>query len=430
MRAARTERGAAALLVAAGLLFMLGAAALAVDTSSFYQDARADQTTADLACLAGVAELPDTSAAITAAAEIVTLNWPEKALGMPVVSGTTGVMSDGAGNTVTINANHNGNDDEMSVVVSEQAETDFAAVIGTNQVTITQEAFCFGLRATGGAGVLPLGALPGTFSGDLFDCASKVTGNCGAIGAPNPGANSWRDALENGMAADVSKHHGNWGSNDAHTGLPGIECVNVGQSCNAADTEPGNMVGPFNQGVANRMSDISNADCVQGGDFNCDSMTQVLGGNAASTLASLWSTSPPADFPGGFIQPAGWHNSLYGPYSAVKNQQYYYDGGGIKCDSPRLATVPIVVRNDNWALGDSGTTWPNGRKRMKIIGFYTVYIREPDNRSDVGNGSGNGLGQIVSDVIWFGPNATCEDGSTFAPFGSINVPAGVKLIAG
>ena len=47
-----------------------------------------------------------------------------------------------------------------------------------------------------------------------------------------------------------------------------------------------------------------------------------------------------------------------------------------------------------------------------------------------GNGSANGLGQIVSDVIWFGPNATCEDGSTFAPLGSINVPAGVKLIAG
>jgi len=424
------ERGAAALLIAAAMVFIFGAAALAVDTSSFYQDARTDQTTADLACLAGVAELPDTAAAITAAAEIVTLNWPEKALGAPVVSGTVGVMSDGAGNIVTIDARHNGNDDEMSVAVTELAETDFAAVIGTDQVTISQEAFCFGLRATAGAGVLPLGALPGTFSGDLFDCADKVTGNCGAIGAPNPGANSWRDALEDGMAADVSKHHGSWGSNDTHTGLPGIECVNIGQSCNAGKTETGNMVGPFNQGMANRLSGVANADCVQDGVFNCDSMAQVLGGNTPSTLGSLWSASPPTDFPGGFIEPAGWHNSLYGPYAAVKDQQYYYNGADIKCDSPRLATVPIVVYDDDWALGGPGTTWPNGSKRMKMIGFYTVYIREPANRADIGNGAANGLGQIVSDVIWFGPDATCEDGSTFAPFGSINVPAGVKLIAG
>ncbi len=204
-------------------------------------------------------------------------------------------------------------------------------------------------------------------------------------------------------------------------------------SCNASDTEPGNMVGPFNQGIANRMSNIADADCVQGGDFNCDSIQQVLG-SAPSTLASKWTVSPPADFPGGFVQPAGWHDSLYGPYASAKASQFYHNGTGIKCDSPRLATIPIVVYDKNnsndWDLGDSGSSWPGGRKMMKIIGFYTVYIREPANRSDVGNGNGNGLNQIVADVIWFGPDATCEDGSKFAPLGSINVPSGVKLIAG
>lgn len=430
MRHHTSERGATAVIVAGALFFLFGAAALAVDTSSFYQAATTDQTTADMACLAGVAELPDTAAALTAAAEIVSLNWPEKSLGAPVVSGPTGVMSDGAGNTVTLNAQHNGNADQMSVVVSERAGTEFARVIGADSVTITQNAVCLGVKATAGTGVMPLGALPGTFSGDLFDCAAKVTGNCGAIGAPNPGANGWRDAIEKGMDADVSKHHGNWGTNDLHTDLPGIECVSVGQSCNAADSEPGNMAGPFNQGLANLLSDVSNADCVENGVFNCDSMSQVLGGHNADLLETLWPLSPPADFPGGFIEPAGWHDSLYGLYSTAKGQQYYYDGDDIKCDSPRLATVPIVVFDDDWAIGDGGSTWPAGRKRMKIIGFYTVYIREPANQSDIGNGSANGLGQIVSDVIWFGPNATCEDGSTFAPLGSINVPAGVKLIAG
>ena len=161
-------------------------------------------------------------------------------------------------------------------------------------------------------------------------------------------------------------------------------------------------------------------------------MSEVLGG-AADTLGSLWSMSPPADF-GGYLAPSGWQSSLYGPYSSVKNSQYYYNGTGIKCDSPRLATIPIVdfehKNYNHWDLGDPNSSWPNGRKMMKVIGFYTVYIREPANRSDVGNGGGNGLNQIVADVVWFGPDATCEDGSLFAPLGSIDVPAGVKLVAG
>jgi hypothetical protein len=426
------ERGATALLVAGAMIFIIGAAALAIDTASLYQDARVDQTTADLACLAGVVELPDSSAAISAAAEMAQLNWNDRTFGAPVVSGTTGVMSDGNGNTVTINANHNGNPGQMSIVVRETADTEFAVVLGADTATVTQSAVCGSTPATGGASIMPLGALGGTFSGDLFDCASKVTGNCGALAPVGSGANVWRNALANGVDVDLQKHHGNWTSNDVHTGIRGTICTTAGQTCNAFDTEPGNMTGPFNQGMTNLLSDVSGADCVQGGDFNCDSLAQVLGGSAG-TMASHWSTSPPADF-AGFVAPNGWQSSLYGPYSAVKNAQYYYNGTGIKCDSPRLATIPIVDyesnSSNNWDLGQPNSSWPNGRKLMKVIGFYTVYIREPDNRSDVGNGGGNGLNQIVADVVWFGPDATCEDGSAFAPLGSINAPSGVKLIAG
>ncbi len=75
-------------------------------------------------------------------------------------------------------------------------------------MNIIEQGVCQGVKATTGPGVMPLGALPGTFSGDLFDCAKKVTGNCGALGSPSPGANAWRDALEIGIDADLSKHHG------------------------------------------------------------------------------------------------------------------------------------------------------------------------------------------------------------------------------
>ncbi len=130
MREHQSEQGASALLVAASLLFLFGAAVLAVDVSGFYQAATTDQTTADMSCLAGVAELPDTSAAITAAAEITKLNWPQTSLSGPTIAGTTGVMTDGSGNIVTIDAAYGGASDQMSITVSEQADTNFGRVLG------------------------------------------------------------------------------------------------------------------------------------------------------------------------------------------------------------------------------------------------------------------------------------------------------------
>jgi hypothetical protein len=59
---------------------------------------------------------------------------------------------------------------------------------------------------------------------------------------------------------------------------------------------------------------------------------------------------------------------------------------------------------------------------MKIVGFYTVYIREPSDVSEVGSGP------IVSDFIWFGPNATC-DGNPVQFYGQPPLPGGVKLVA-
>ncbi|MFN2487451.1 MAG: hypothetical protein ABR609_12740, partial [Acidimicrobiia bacterium] len=125
----------------------------------------------------------------------------------------------------------------------------------------------------------------------------------------------------------------------------------------------------------NRLSDIAGADCVQGGDFNCDSIAQVIGASPG-TLNSAF----------GAAAPSWWIPSIYGPYAGVSNQ-YYYNGDIEICDSPRLATIPLMVYNNNWDIGDLGGTWPNGKKQMKIIGFYTIYFREPNDRSDVGNGN-------------------------------------------
>ncbi len=390
-----------------------------------------------MTCLAGAVELPDTNAAIAAGAEIAKLNWPEASLVGPSVSGAIGVLTDGNGNVVTINASVNGQAETMSVTVTESAQADFGSVIGASTVSIVEQAFCTSNEVTSGAGILPIAALGGTFSGDLFDCANKVTGNCGAIKPVGNGANAWQNALENGIDADLQKHHGNWGDVDSDTGLAGVECANPGDVCNATDTEPGNMSGPFNAGIENLLSDTNGMSCPEA--FNCESFEDVLGGTTPQTLNAVFGAGGvTSGFPNGFTKPSGWNDSLYGPYADAKNQQYYYNGSGVVCDSPRLATVPIVTYNDNWDIGTTAGSWPNGsNKRMKIIGFYTVYLSEPTTLSDFDTGGGkgkggggNGLDEVQAFVVWFGPDATCEDGSVFAPLGSIDVPSGVKLVAG
>lgn len=412
----RPEKGAAALLVAASLLFILGMAAIAVDVSGFYQDARVGQTTADLACLAGVADLPaDPAAAFTHAGSYAKANWPEMT-GLPITgAGTTRSITDGAGNVVTLETPVGGDTQRMRVTIVDRSPTFFGRALGAQSVDIRQEATCLRAEAHSGPPMIPLAALPGAFGGDLFDCAAKVTGNCGAIDSGS-GASAFRDAIANGIAGQFEKHHGNWTAADVDTGRAGTECTPpaFASPCNADKTETGNMVGPFNTGVATRLSNVADATCIEPGPFNCDTLAQVIG----STPGTLESTF-------GATAPTWWIPSIYGSFSSVKTTQYYWNGDIDKCDSPRMATVPIVVYNDDWDVGDPAGTWPNGKKRMKFIGFYTVFIREPDHYTD----TYDHLNGIVADVVWFGPDATCN-GVPFDPFGGATIPGGVKLVAG
>ena len=125
-----------------------------------------------------------------------------------------------------------------------------------------------------------------------------------------------------------------------------------------------------------------------------------------------------------------WETSLYGPLATAKAatnpnaKHWYYNGDQMKCDSPRLATIPIVNTDMNWDLGDSRGNWPNGKKSMKLIGFYTVYIREPDVLADIGKDA------MDADIIWFGPDAKCNTGEAFQPLGSSEpINAGIRLVA-
>ncbi len=89
----RDERGATMVLMAIGLLASAGVAALAVDIGYFYLLKGQLQTTADVAALAAVRQLPDEDAARTTAVAYAALNMPTGAHGnvlatADVVTGT------------------------------------------------------------------------------------------------------------------------------------------------------------------------------------------------------------------------------------------------------------------------------------------------------------------------------------------------------
>lgn len=403
------DRGISMIWIAFSIFFLMSAATIAIDISGGFNVAQTDQNTADLACLAGVQELPEsTTNAINMSVAYTVANWPEMAGQTLAINGSTGVYTDGNGNTVTIDANYNGDPEMMLVTISEAAQTYFGKLLGAESITVTQEAACGKEDYQDGTGLLPLGAVGGEFDGDLFDCLQKIQGNCGALRPDDNGANAYRDAVADGIIGNFIKHHGSEGSTDPETGYTTIECNN--DPCNVTETETGNMVGPWEQGLTARFADIDGADCVIVGtpSFNCDSLEHMLG-------------EPPTPLGDEFgyeadDEPDWWVPSMFGSYLAAVNavhpdaEHYYYNGQTLKCDSPRLATIPIVDFDLDWTIGFPNTPWQNGNKDMKMIGFYTVYINDPIHPDDIGDAAD-------SDILWFGPQTTCDDETPFKPFG-------------
>ena len=86
------------------------------------------------------------------------------------------------------------------------------------------------------------------------------------------------------------------------------------------------------------------------------------------------------------------------------------------CESPRLATIPIVAQDMSWDIGDPPGNWPNGRKDMKFIGFlHHLHQRAELHRRH--GGTDRRRHPVRSE-------AECSDGGPFQPAGSTNSIAG------
>lgn len=396
------DRGVAAVWVAVTAMFLLATAALALDVSGAFNTARTDQTTADLACLAGVKELPNSpGAAIAVTVDYVEANWPEMGgQTLTMLSATSAEYSDGSGNTVFIDVADGGDSSKAHVEVTEIQETFFGKAIGVDEVAVSQEAWCRVEDLTVGGGGLPFGAQPGGFNGNLQTLNPCETGNCGPLVIDRDDVSGTSATLIRNIADGPDRIL----VPDLDT-LENASCwdVGAGEECSVVTTDPGVSASHLGEGMLQRLERGGNAGplCSFGSrQFNCDTPEQILG-SAPTELSSMG-------------RPAGWNDDLHGDFDSVSLANHYYFSGQIaRCDSPRLGFMPIVSEDLSWDLGDPIPPYPNGKKNVKVVGFYWVIITDPDEAGDW-KGNGN-LKQSSADIIWFAPGTKCADGTPFEP---------------
>ena len=400
------DKGAAAIMVAASLVFLMGMAALAVDTSGFYQTARVGQTTADLACLAGAAELPDDDDAIDMAHAYAVANWPEMASAFFPANGNPRTATDGNGNTIYYEAGYGGDPDVMYVAINDRDATTFGRVVGSESVDIAQEASCR-RDLTGGGGGVPFMAATGGFGGALQidpPCGPQ-SGNCGPLTIPRDDVSGQGNTLIKNISDGPDRILATWLGSQA--GAVNCSSVSAGDTCHIIRTDTGVSASHLGNGVFDRLNNdptATNTYSYRGGSLNRDTPADVLG----SAPTPLFSAFP--------NRPGWWNEDLYGPYNAAAtSNHYWYSGTVAKCESKLIAGVPIATDDLDWNLGDPHAGFPNGNKQVKVVGWYDVIITEPDASNDW-QGNKN-LKTFHAVVIWYAPGTTCTNGD---PIGVLN----------
>ncbi|MEX2623739.1 MAG: Tad domain-containing protein [Acidimicrobiia bacterium] len=415
-----SEDGFSAIWVAFCLFFLMGAAALAVDVSGFYETARTDQTTADLACLAGVPHLPENAAtARAAAAENVQRNYGALASTTPSTAGNTLTLTDGSGATVQITTPFNGDSAKMHVLVTETDQAVFGRVLGADDVPVTQEAYCKVFAA--GTGDLPFGAVPdGAFDGVLQINNPCDTGNCRALDVPRSDINGSGNRFIRNVALGSDRELVPF-KNPIPPGVA-VTCTSSTPQCSVLDQNQGVSTGQLSDGliregagVVGRLQNTGSSvdppwQSPHGRFLDGDEPEDILG----STIITGTSSFPE--------QPAAWDSDVHGPFPGTPNgaSMLWYNAAIANCDSPRLARIPIIAQLD-WAPG-SLINLPNGNSDpVKVVGFYSIIIDNPDGdpsaTADLTNS--DSLKTASSYVVWYGPLARCvgPSGST-ATFGN------------
>jgi hypothetical protein len=446
MTRAHHERGYTAILTALALLFLLGAAALAVDSSMFFQQARAEQRVADLACLAGVQELPeDPASAIEKAAQFLRPNHPDLA-GLVMSPATLPISTYSIGGfEIEIETPWNGKATQMRVSVSQDRPTHFGRAIGATEVAINQVAFCEVGSALGSGADMPFGIFPG-FSGGIVNfeqnqCTlnDQSSDSCSGLKIPrhdDPPGSKENNPTGNYIANMIAGI--NWDLDPAVNQL-----CEVGNSefepCNRVATTSGSDPNKIYDGLIRGRDSLGfsgddigylerhhtiychSGDCYDG--HTLEQVANCADGSCTDPRETVTWEEQIAN--GTFVAPP--RETL----TAIED-----------CDCPRFARIPVV---ESFPTADCTVTDPLdptqvNRCTARVLGFEWIYILRPfyngasppnipgEFFDDFGGNMGENVDVIAAIGIDFASDIDVEPGC-FSEFKE-GAPKAVRLING
>ncbi|MBI5949921.1 MAG: hypothetical protein HY875_17425 [Chloroflexi bacterium] len=236
-RGTAAERGQALALFAMGLAGFIGLVGLSVDMGQIVV-ARTDlQKLADSATLAGVQDLPNASSATSSA-------------------NTYGKAGAAAGTNISVTISQTyGSNDTIEVTASRRVNYWFLKAVGLDGMTVSARAKARAMNYAGGGGLLPWGFIASndnnskllqntcytgqsggvpTFQQGVactikYGAGTNSGGDFGALSLDGSGASVYRDTIKNGST----------------------KTIKVGDKI---DSETGNMQGPTDQGLSDRLA--------------------------------------------------------------------------------------------------------------------------------------------------------------------------------
>jgi Flp pilus assembly protein TadG len=244
------ERGQILVIVAMVLAILCGMTAMAVDFGSYATDRRNLQNAADAIALAAAQELPNTTAATTAANTYATEN------DIPLSDVTL---------SFTPQSLPSQPNPKVSVTIDDTHAFLFANVIGISEADVSAHAAAIKTSAAGSDGLMPWSVIqsfahasaPGTSLVLKYDAGNSTNGNFGALRLDGNGSNVYRDTIINGSTTPY--------------------CASGVTNCphpSVVSTETGNMRGSTRTGVDNRLATTT---------LSCDTWDEVVTVNGDGT---------------------------------------------------------------------------------------------------------------------------------------------------
>ncbi len=251
------QAGQIAIVYAAALIVLIGALGLCGDVAVMYYNWLSMQKAADAAALAAANDLPeDPDAAKTVAKQYAQLNGLSAAeVGDPVVV----VPNDGSTSTITVNASRNvpyffarvlGFRQQLVQVSATAASPGSPSCIGCTLPGTPANPGTFG-SSVGQWGLIPVG-LQYTTNWQWDQSISLTHGGNGKNGTYGPG--NWGSLALGGQGGNNERSN----LADGYSGP-----LNIGDWVNS---EPGQKVGPIDQGISDRMAAAASMD--PGGTFS------------------------------------------------------------------------------------------------------------------------------------------------------------------